>query len=137
MNKPLLIVGLMLALGAAVIGGVVVLGGNASEKTPLTIDGLIVPAKFPAQNQNSSEATTVDRPAVSESGPWPKLSFDETTFPFGRMAVKAENSHSFVIRNEGEADLVMTTGKATCKCTTFSVEKDVLKPGEETKLVIN
>ncbi len=136
MNKPLLIVGLMLALGAAVIGGVVVLGSHAPKDVHLSTDGLKVPSKFPAQKQNSAE-TTVDRPAVSESGPWPKLAFDETNFAFGRMAIKAENSHAFVIRNEGDADLLMKTGKATCKCTTFSVEKDVLKPGEETKLVIN
>lgn len=137
MNKPLLIVGLMLALGAAVIGGVVVLGSHAPKDIHLSTEGLKVPAKFPAPTQNADGSTTVERPDVSETGPWPKLAFDETNFSFGRMAVKAENSHSFVIRNEGEADLVMKTGKATCKCTTFSVEKEVLKPGEETKLVIN
>ncbi len=138
MNKPLLIVGLMLALGAAVIGGVVVLGSHAPKDIHLSTDGLKVPARFPVQDLKGTGATTtVDRPAISESGPWPKLAYDETNFPFGRMAIKAENSHTFAIRNEGEADLVMKTGKATCKCTTFSVEKDILKPGEETKLVIN
>lgn len=138
MNKPLLIVGLMLALGAAVIGVVVVLGSHAPKDVHLSTDGLKVPAKFPVQDLKGTGATTaVDRPAVSESGPWPKLAFDNTNFPFGRMAVRAENSHAFVIRNEGDADLVMKTGKATCKCTTFSVGKDILKPGEETKLVIN
>jgi hypothetical protein len=138
MNKPLLIVGLMLGLGAAVIGGVVVLGSNAPKDIHLSTEGLKVPAKFPVQDlKDSGATTTVERPEVSENGPWPKLAYDETNFPFGRMAIKAENSHAFVIRNEGDADLVMKTGKATCKCTTFSVEKDVLKPGEETKLVIN
>ena len=138
MNKPLLIVGLMLALGAAVIGGVVVLGSHTPKDIHLSTDGLKVPERFPTQNLKGASATiVVDRPAVSDSGPWPKLAFDETNFPFGSMAVKAKNSHTFGIRNEGDADLVMTTGKATCKCTTFSVEKDVLKPGEETKLIIN
>ncbi len=138
MNKPILIVGLMLTLGAAVIGGVVVLGSNAPKDVHLSTEGLKIPAKFPVQDLKSSGATTpVDRPEVSESGPWPKLAYDETNFSFGRMAIKAENSHAFVIRNEGDADLVMKSGKATCKCTTFSVEKDILKPGEETKLVIN
>lgn len=138
MNKPLLIVGLMLALGAAVIGGVVVLGSHAAKDIHLSTEGLKVPEKFPVQDLKGSGVTaTVERPEVSESGPWPKLAYDETNFPFGRMAIKAENSHAFVIRNEGDADLVMKTGKATCKCTTFSVEKDVLAPGEETTLVIN
>ncbi len=136
MNKPLLIVGLMLALGAAVIGGVVVLGSHAPKDVHLSTDGLKVPDRFPAPKQDGA-GTTVDRPAFSDSGPWPKLAYDETNFAFGRMAIKAENSHAFVIRNEGDADLLMKTGKATCKCTTFSVEKDVLKPGEETNLVIN
>lgn len=144
MNKPLLIVGLMLAIGAAVIGGVVVLGNHAASGNRNPAEALVVPAKFPTQDLSGQAATAataataaVDRPVASETGPWPKITYDETTFAFGQMAVDATNEHFFVIRNEGEADLVMKEGKTTCKCTTFIVENKVLKPGEETKLKIN
>ncbi|MDA1231238.1 MAG: DUF1573 domain-containing protein [Planctomycetota bacterium] len=138
MNKPLLIVGLMLAVGAAVIGGVVVLGNHAGDGNRNPVEGLVVPTKFPTQDLNGQAAApAVDRPVASETGPWPKITYEETTFAFGQMAVHATNEHFFVIRNEGEADLVMKEGKTTCKCTTFDVENKVLKPGEETKLKIN
>lgn len=138
MNKPLLIVGLMLAGGAAVIGGVVLLGNHEAKDIRNSTDGLVVPAKFPTPDFKDSAATAVvERPEVSETGPWPKIAYDESTFAFGQMAVHATNEHFFLIRNEGETDLVMKEGKTTCKCTTFVVENKVLKPGEETKLKIN
>ena len=57
MNKPLLIVGLMLALGAAVIGGVVVLGSHAAKDIHLSTEGLKVPEKFPVQDLKGSGVT--------------------------------------------------------------------------------
>ncbi|MFO0975644.1 MAG: DUF1573 domain-containing protein [Planctomycetaceae bacterium] len=86
-----------------------------------------------------------DLPVPSESGPWPKAVVPEPTFVFGRMAVATENSHSFIIRNEGEADLKLKAGLTTCKCTTFgfgaskeaATPTATVKPGEEVALLMN
>lgn len=138
MKNPLLIVGLMLAACVAVAGAVVVLGNHAPDDLRDTTKGLKVPVSFPMQDLESDAQTTpVDVPVVSKTGPWPKIVFDETTYSFGRMAVDSHNEHTFIIRNEGEADLIMKEGKTTCKCTKFAVESRVLKPGEQTKLVID
>ena len=103
-----------------------------------TTKGLKASTPFPGQDPKSETTTTLtDLPVASKTGPWPKIAFDEATYAFGRMAVNAKNQHTFVIRNQGEAVLIMKTGKPTCKCTTFTVESNVLKPGEETKLVID
>ncbi len=137
MKKPLLIVGLMLAAIAATIGTVVVLGNHAPKDLRDTTAGLKVETSFPQQDLKSEAKTTpIDLPVISKTGPWPKIAFDETTYAFGRMAVDADNEHTFVIRNEGEADLILKEGKPTCKCTKFAIESKVLKPGEETKLVM-
>src|SRR5579872_2905137 len=56
-------------------------------------------------------------PPVSKTGPYPKAVIEETEFEFGRMEVGEERSHAFIIRNEGEAPLLLKKGKTTCKCT--------------------
>ena len=138
MKNPLLVAGLMLAACVAVAGAVVVLGNHAPDDPRDTTKGLKVPVSFPMQDlQSDAKTTPVDLPVVSKTGPWPKIVFDETTYSFGRMAVDSHNEHTFIIRNEGEADLIMKEGKTTCKCTKFAVESKVLKPGEQTKLVID
>src|SRR6186713_761429 len=106
MKNPLLIVGLMLAAGVAVVGTVVVLGNHAPDNLRDTAEGLKVPTSFPKPGlESEANKTPVDLPVASKTGPWPKIAFDEETYPFGRMAVNAKNQHTFVIRNEGEADL--------------------------------
>ena len=138
MKKPLIIVALMLTTCVVVTGIVVVLGNHAAIDVRDTTKGLKVPTSFPRQDLKSETTTTItDLPVASKTGPWPKIAFDEATYAFGRMAVNATNKHTFVIRNEGEADLIIKAGKPTCKCTTFTVESTVLKPGEQTKLVID
>ena len=138
MKKPLLIVGLMLTAFVAVVGTVVVLGNHSPNDLRDIARELKVPTSFPKQDLKSeANKTPTDLPVASKTGPWPKIAFDEVTFAFGRMAVNATNKHTFVIRNEGEADLILKEGKTTCKCTKFAVESKVLKPGEQTKLVID
>lgn len=86
----------------------------------------------------------VDRPTIAKSGPYPKVVVGQTVFPFGRMEVGQTDEHTFELRNDGEADLEMSAGETTCKCTTFgfgldpktATRKAVLKPGESTTVVI-
>jgi len=135
MKNPLLIVGLMVAVGAGVIGAVIMLGKTSQVNPLAAARGVNLPAEIPGPA--TPPALPKDRPVPSETGPWPVLKCDKTTFGFGRMAVNSKKEHTFVIRNEGEADLIMKEGQPTCKCTTFALDSKVLKPGEETRLVIN
>ena len=84
-------------------------------------------------------------PVPSKTGPWPKAVVLGPVFMFGTMRVGQDNSHDFVITNEGDADLVLKTGKTTCKCTRFgfgAVEETakkeaVVRPGESITLTMN
>ena len=138
MKSPLLVVCAMVAIGAALIGVVVVLENRAELNSLDPTTGLKTPAT-PMTHDLKSEAskTLTDLPAASKSPPWPKAVYRETSYAFGRMAVNATNEHTFKIRNEGEADLILKEGKPTCKCTSFDLESRTLKPGEETKLNIH
>ncbi|MEZ6132541.1 MAG: DUF1573 domain-containing protein [Planctomycetaceae bacterium] len=75
-------------------------------------------------------------PVASEVGPWPQAVADETEFNFGRMSVGNELEHNFVIRNEGEADLILQAGEPTCKCTAFELSSTSVKPGESAELLV-
>jgi hypothetical protein len=58
------------------------------------------------------------------------------TFDFGSMNVGKTQSHTFVLKNVGEAPLVLTKGNTTCKCTLSDVEEGTVAPGatKEVKL---
>ncbi|MEI7698763.1 MAG: DUF1573 domain-containing protein [Planctomycetia bacterium] len=134
-------------IGLALLGGViigVVLLSQPKEKTIAdslkemkTEQRVMVPGK--------KRADLSDLPVPSETGPWPAIVVDEPVFAFGRMAVRSTNSHTFVIKNQGEADLILKAGETTCKCTTFGFgtdkdnaeKKAVVKPGESVSLLMN
>ena len=90
------------------------------------------------------KAVTGEFPVPSSSGPWPKAVTQELNYAFGRMQLGTTKSHSFTIRNEGEAELQLTAGTTTCKCTEFDFDPSedvelksvVVKPGESIDLII-
>jgi hypothetical protein len=87
-------------------------------------------------------ASLSDLPEPSQVGPWPVAFTDELNFSFGRMQVGTKKTHTFVISNKGEADLILKAGTTTCKCTQFGFDPDpdvekksaVVKPGESVDL---
>lgn len=104
----------LLALGLTTMAVVWIVRDN-----PLKVGGGNKPDPKPPQ----------EKPVVSKSGPWPKAVADETEFNFGRTAVGQKGSHDFVIRNEGDAPLVLKTGKKTCQCTVGSLDQEEIPPG--------
>ncbi|MFO1020207.1 MAG: DUF1573 domain-containing protein [Planctomycetales bacterium] len=75
-------------------------------------------------------------PAAVADAKAPKVEVDNVNHDFGAMQVGEEKEHTFVITNKGEGDLQLTPGTPTCKCTSFVVEKHLLKPGESTKSTV-
>jgi hypothetical protein len=84
------------------------------------------------------EAGTHPEPAppISPEGPYPKAVAAETSYNFGSMARDEERKHSFTIKNEGEAKLLLAKGGTTCKCTIAELPKRELAPGESVDVVI-
>lgn len=140
MNRIVIFLGIVIGISVA-------LYFLTLPKKPESFADRIASAKAETRNMAPPKkgADLSDLPVASSTGPWPKAVAPEPTYVFGRMAVKSDNSHVFVIRNEGEADLVMKAGETTCKCTTFgfgktkeeAVNKATVKPGEEISLIMN
>jgi len=59
---------------------------------------------------------------------------DDSSYDFGRIQAGEIAEHSFVLRNKGQKALTITGTVASCGCTSSSVRKKSLAPGEETFL---
>ena len=102
-------------------------------------------AALAAQAAHGDAHKEESNPVPSATGPWPKAFVMGPVFKFGAMRVGEHKSHDFVIKNEGESDLILKTGTTTCKCTRFgfgaveeTARKDaVVKPGESIALTMN
>lgn len=137
-------VALFVVLTLAGMAAIVVYRGPAQDKDKLPW-GAAAAAGSDAwkdgREKNAAAEVSVqsdsERPAASSSGPWPVATAEKMVFNFGRMQVgQKPGEHRFLIRNDGEADLELVAGKATCQCTSFRVEKPKLAPGEETYAVL-
>jgi uncharacterized protein DUF1573 len=73
-------------------------------------------------------------PVVDADAKAPRLVCPEPIFNFDGAPAMSKVKHSFVLRNEGEAPLTINRVKATCGCTVAKLAKDVLEPGEETRV---
>ncbi len=73
-------------------------------------------------------------PPVSEKGPYPKAVAGDRLFEFDSMGVNERREHTFTIRNEGEAPLLLTKGATSCKCTISGLSKKELATGETAEI---
>ncbi|GIW97821.1 MAG: hypothetical protein KatS3mg111_1154 [Pirellulaceae bacterium] len=60
----------------------------------------------------------------------PRAQCDEPFYDFGDMAPYTEASHEFLIRNTGNADLILRRGETTCTCTVADIGVVKVAPGE-------
>ena len=63
------------------------------------------------------------------TGP-PRITFPRTTWDFGRVDEAGVQKHRFNFANTGRGDLVITSVKPDCGCTTVAMPRNVLHPGE-------
>jgi hypothetical protein len=81
-----------------------------------------------------TEQTLLAKSQLAEAmrkGLHPKAVTEETEHDFGTMNPRTVASHTFVIRNEGEAPLQLTNGGTTCKCTLSKLSGGFVPPGGE------
>ncbi|MEX2140719.1 MAG: DUF1573 domain-containing protein [Pirellulales bacterium] len=80
---------------------------------------------------SQAPAQLADDGAGVNSGPLPKaVVVGSDTFNFGFMEQDTKKSHTFQIRNQGDAPLTLAKGSTTCKCTLSNLKDDRLEPGE-------
>lgn len=104
---------------------------------------LILFAVFSACNQNTDSdqlpGSIVNNPASmgkEPEGNYPIISFDSTQFNFGKITEGDVVTHSFIFKNTGTANLVITDVRASCGCTSPSWPKEIIKPGESNSIIV-
>lgn len=75
-----------------------------------------------------------DFPRPSETGPHPKVNFEETVYDFGTKPRFSKGSHKFIVTNTGEAELKLKAGRTTCQCTLGELGQSTVAPGESTTI---
>lgn len=65
----------------------------------------------------------------------PKLVIEEREYDFGKVKEGEEVSHTFKIKNEGVAELIIHNVSPACGCTASDFSKK-LAPGEEGKITL-
>lgn len=83
---------------------------------------------------DESEGGPGKPPEISETGPYPKAVIDKVEHYFGVMELGDLGKHTFEIRNEGEAPLILVQGNTSCKCTISSLDDDAIPPGESAEV---
>ena len=66
----------------------------------------------------------------------PRLVVDEPKHFFDRMFQNKTGSHTFVLRNEGTADLKIVPGKPSCKCAVSKVSRKTIPPGKTAEVTL-
>ena len=80
----------------------------------------------PAANQKNSETK------VKVNGPVAK--FDKTEFDFGDLIQNSPGTASFVLSNEGNEPLIISSAVASCGCTNLNYSKDPVLPGKSVSI---
>ncbi|MGE4347719.1 MAG: DUF1573 domain-containing protein, partial [Flavobacteriaceae bacterium] len=75
------------------------------------------------------EETNLEQVATNTG--MPKISIDNREHDFGELNLKDKAEHTFIIKNEGTADLLILEAKPSCGCTVpDNYTKTPIKPGE-------
>jgi hypothetical protein len=111
MKKPFWILGIIGAIGVYVVVGSV----RGTTTTPTT-DAGGSPAARPPEPPSDGRA--------------PKAVVDVSEHDFGTCDPMEQGSHTFLVRNEGDAPLEIKKGPASCKCTLVDFPARAILPGE-------
>ncbi len=95
--------------------------------TPAPQATLAAPTAPPAPAAPPAQA------APAAPGDGPKIVCEEPVFDFGETDVE-KIDHAFVLKNAGNATLIITGVKPACGCTTAKMATQTLEPGQEVKL---
>lgn len=67
----------------------------------------------------------------------PQLEIKERVFDFGTVSQGTVVSHDFIVRNEGQSDLVIQRIIPSCGCTAAAVSTDPIAPGQERAIKVS
>src|SRR5690606_7172104 len=96
---------------------------------------------FSSCKDNAAEKVNEENVATAEardaeSGKFPVLTFEESSFDFGTIDQGTNVEHVFKFKNTGEAPLMIVNAKSSCGCTVPEYTKEPVAPGDSGELLV-
>ena len=66
----------------------------------------------------------------------PNIEMLETSYNFGEMLQGESVTHDFILKNTGEADIIISAAKGSCGCTVPEWPKTPIAKGEEAAIKV-
>lgn len=76
------------------------------------------------------EVPSAPETSQSSNTSGPEISFERNRFSFGQIYHAEKVTHDYTFTNTGDRDLMITSVRASCGCTTPTFSKDPVAPGE-------
>ena len=120
---------LLIALGFFVGAGLLVALGLWVANRPVApvVDGDVVHGTIIRATHEMGGGAPI--PFLPADGPQPDVSVTEATYDFGRIGAQDVVTHTFYVRNNGDAPLTISRAYTTCGCTTAEISADTIPPG--------
>lgn len=75
--------------------------------------------------------------APANNGAQAEIEFDEMSYDFGTVKEESNSvTHEFFFTNTGKADLILSSVRASCGCTTPKWDREPVKPGERGSILV-
>ena len=105
---------------------------------------LLVSLALVSCNSSSDEKTIttdlVNNPLTANSNAekvlTPNIEMLETSYNFGEIQQGESVTHDFILKNTGEADLIISAAKGSCGCTVPEWPKNPIAKGEEATIKV-
>jgi hypothetical protein len=72
----------------------------------------------------------------NNSGLQPRILVSEEEWDFGKVIQGEKPTHIFIVKNEGEGDLIIEGVKESCACIEVSISITRIQPGESAELKV-
>lgn len=90
--------------------------------------------------QNNSSSNIQNSPSNTTQnnfGPQPRILVSEEEWDFGKVIQGEKPTHIFIVKNEGEGDLIIERLKESCACIEVSISNTRIRPGESAELKVS
>ena len=94
-----------------------------TESGPASIDTDLV------NNPNSADES-------AEQIGMPTMVFEEESYDFGEISQGEKVEHRFAFKNNGDADLIISSATGSCGCTVPSYPKEPIAPGQTSEILV-
>lgn len=97
---------------------------------------LVASCKENAASKISEADLKIANEMAASAGKLPVIEFDKVEHDFGIIKEGEKVTTEFIIKNIGEADLVIVSAQGSCGCTVPEPPKDPIKPGDSAPIKV-